>query len=110
MASYDEYLVKYLENERKFTQMISDIVTIYAIYDMFLTLLFSTTVGKKIFQLKTKVNRDNKILSTLLIISKTFTKAFSIIYIVPLLILGIHFLVTKSGNTLLDKLFFTTVS
>ncbi len=105
--SHENYVEMFMLNEQKLNYMIYDTLTMYALYEIVFNILFSQTLGKKFFQLKTYNKKENKFMEVMTIISKTFTKVFSFMYIIPFVIIGIHYLLTKGNKTLLDKLYGT---
>lgn len=104
------YMVAMDVLNQKFDYVLFEVAIVYFFYETIGLLCFRQTVGRKLFSKKVALNFETKfdfVLRCLLLPVRTFIKILSVIFVVPVFIIGLLFLLGKKDCTLLDILFLT---
>lgn len=104
-SRYSEAMIKIIN---RFDILIFEISSLYFIYESLGLIIFKTTIGRKIFNLKVKfISNYNLVIRILIIPARTLVKVISITTLIPMFIIGALFLFGHSHKTLLDIIFLT---
>jgi hypothetical protein len=94
----------------RFDMLIFEVSSLYFIYESLGLIIFKTTLGRKVFNLKVELNFLSKydlIFRILIIPARTLVKIISITTVIPMFIIGAIFLFGRKNRTLIDILFLT---
>lgn len=96
----------------RFERLLLEVGILYWLYESAALVFFGQTVGKKVFRRKLIFLYNgpcHKILRVLILLTRTAFKVLCVYLMVPVLILGIQFLLSKTNKTLLDRIFLTQI-
>lgn len=90
--------------------LLFEISSLYFIYESLGLIIFKTTIGRKLFNLKVELNFRSKydlVTRILIIPARTVAKILSITTVIPMFIIGALFLFGHNKKTLIDIIFLT---
>lgn len=95
---------------QRFDYVVFEVASTYFIYESLSLIFFRQTIGRKLFHRKVYLNFETKfdfLLRVAIIPVRTFVKIISVVWMIPVVVIGIIFFLGKKDKTLLDSIFLT---
>ena len=95
---------------QKFDYVVFEVSSAYFLYESISLILFRQTIGRRLFHRKVYLDFDSKydfLLRIAIFPVRTLVKIASVLWVVPVLIIGAFFMFGKKDKTLLDTIFLT---
>lgn len=107
-----KYMEVTQEIHNRFEKALLEASMLYWLYESFALILKGQTAGMKVFGKKLVFQYEGpckKLLWFMMIPARTLIKVLSIYWMIPVFIIGIQFLFSKTNKTLLDRIFLTQI-
>lgn len=105
-----KYMVAMDALNQKFDYVVFEVVLAYFLYESLSLILFRQTVGRRLFHQKVYLDFESKydvLLRIAILPVRTLVKILSVLWVLPVIIIGALFLLGKKDRTLLDTIFLT---
>lgn len=105
-----KYMIAMDQINQHFDYVVFEVAIVYFLYESLSLIFFRQTMGRKLFHRKVCLNFDSKydfLLRVCIIPVRTFVKILCVIWMVPIIIIGVFFFLGKKDRTLLDLIFLT---
>lgn len=106
----EKYMIAMDQINQHFDYVMFEVAIVYFLYESLSLIFFRQTIGRKLFHRKVYLNFDSKydfLLRICIIPVRTFVKILCVIWMIPVIIIGVIFFLGKKDRTLLDLIFLT---